>query len=69
MNIMIKFMNLIILVGVAFTNLIARSQINFRYGQVAPKIEAGGDEKLIFNNFIWPNIARVSCRDVKNEAC
>ena len=26
-----------------------------KYGQAEEKLEAGGDEKLIFN-FIWPNI-------------
>ena len=35
------------------TNLITRSQSQIKYGQAAPRVEAGRDEKLIFN-FIWP---------------
>ena len=27
---------------------------DIQYGQVEEKLEAGGDEKLIFNQFIWP---------------
>ena len=30
-----------------------------KYGQAEEKLEAGGDEKLIFN-FIWPNIMILS---------